>query len=36
MSIIYGKIFDLQLSRAKKLHNSSYLEDLTGLIEKAA
>lgn len=36
MSIVYKKIFDLQLNRAKKMYNSSYLEELTGLIERTA
>ncbi len=36
MDIIYKQLFDFRTSRAKKLYNSSYLEELTGLIDKAA
>ncbi len=32
-NVYFGKIFDFQVQRARKLHNSSYLEDLTGLFE---
>lgn len=32
----YNKIFDFDLRSAKKLYNSSYLEELTGLMEKVA
>lgn len=34
--MIYKQIFDFKQRRAEKLYNSSYLEELTGLIEKAA
>ncbi len=32
----YGQIFNFQNKRATKLENSSYLEDLTGLLSRAA
>lgn len=31
--IYFDKIFDFNVTRAKKMYNSSYLEDLTGLFE---
>lgn len=36
MNIKYGKIFDLNMDDAEELQNTSYLEELTGLIEKTA
>jgi len=34
--IYFDKIFNFHITRATKLHNSSYLEELTGLFEKMA
>lgn len=36
MDVEFDKIFNYEYIRAKKLHNDSYLEDLTGLIAKTA
>lgn len=36
MNIRYKKIHNLSVTPAKKLYNSSYFEELTGLIEKAS
>lgn len=36
MDIKYKKIHNLSVTSTKKLYNSSYLEDLTGLMEKVA
>ncbi len=36
MDIVYKQLFNFKEIRAKKLYNSSYLEELTGLIDKAA
>lgn len=36
MEVRFDQIFDFQYRQAKKLENSSYLEDLTGLLAKVA
>lgn len=36
MDVEFDRIFNYEYRRAKKLHNDSYLEDLTGLIAKTA
>lgn len=36
MEITFSQIFDFQYRQARKLENSSYLEDLTGLLARVA